>query len=957
MPCVIQVETIVSVIDSNDLHNALSPLAMTEREMPTLRQKLTLLTALVAGAWVLTACASPTGVPEETKSTASEVVIHKNGFEPRPAVPPTVLGSNWHFDSDGDGIATSGDICPWTYDPQQGDLDGDGLGNACDPDYAPPTQGGAVTDLHAEHVTPFGGWFSFTSPHNAEWGWDGVLAWSTNAADLSSVSGIESLRAQQQSIDFEVTAYFGTPLAFSVRVTAMDPSLTYFVAMTKENWDGLDSQISNIIQIQTHAAPAVNLSSTYPRAFANSAVIGQWQQRHNSGDPDWQAWESIVAGDIDEAVAGSEWEAWRFCLPAGTLYAVTGDSNYLAAGQSLFQEVLSHWQGQNLSDNQFRWADAQLGYCLDVMWDHLTPTQRNTAATEILDEDEDELGGRFEDTDQWASSVRSFLVDGIVLCDAPGLDSDLAQRGCAILDQGIRRWYGGMQVLARRDRGAYANSGGYLPDGAYYGHGTFGYWIEAFWAAQNAGLDQSEYGPYVANNLFSMKAHAATPMGRGFTTIGDVEGFVGHFSVEPNSFPFSESQSGAIAFQVGLLDRLGQSDAASVGRWHLNRYYPDSNGIRRFHRLLFDHDGVPEKTPEEVLDTSFFESGWGLLVDRTSWNSNATMLMASGGWRGVDHTHADVGHFQFYRKGRWITHEILGYGDTAMSAAGHNVLRLQIPHENGSDTVSQYLSGDQQQRQTGVSTSVQHSFVSFDTTGAYSSQSDQGFYYDSVQRAVAWIKGNGGVDTLFLFDLINVADSAPASLQREYFLHLFEAPPNVNGQSATMQFPATPTAQRADFRVVLPASGVSLQALGPNGAPNDYPSLLYADRLRVNPGNGQDLRMLSVLRVADSGDTPTAAAWSWSGSNWLVAGQGDHIALFPRNGYYQAPDSGVGVLPNYLNTACSGIWSGLQPGASYTITPSTSGSDIHLTLSPGGAMVADSGGVIHFEVTASGTVN
>ena len=43
---------------------------------------------------------------------------------------------NWLFvgvvDSDDDGVADSADKCPLVYDPQQGDLDGDGVGNTCD---------------------------------------------------------------------------------------------------------------------------------------------------------------------------------------------------------------------------------------------------------------------------------------------------------------------------------------------------------------------------------------------------------------------------------------------------------------------------------------------------------------------------------------------------------------------------------------------------------------------------------------------------------------------------------------------------------------------------------------------------------------------------------------------------------------------------------------------------------
>lgn len=38
------------------------------------------------------------------------------------------------LDSDGDGIADNNDNCPADYNPDQTDSDGDGLGNACDPD-------------------------------------------------------------------------------------------------------------------------------------------------------------------------------------------------------------------------------------------------------------------------------------------------------------------------------------------------------------------------------------------------------------------------------------------------------------------------------------------------------------------------------------------------------------------------------------------------------------------------------------------------------------------------------------------------------------------------------------------------------------------------------------------------------------------------------------------------------
>lgn len=49
----------------------------------------------------------------------------------------TVLKAAQTLDSDGDGIKNIDDNCPGVYNPDQRDTDGDGFGDACDPDYKP----------------------------------------------------------------------------------------------------------------------------------------------------------------------------------------------------------------------------------------------------------------------------------------------------------------------------------------------------------------------------------------------------------------------------------------------------------------------------------------------------------------------------------------------------------------------------------------------------------------------------------------------------------------------------------------------------------------------------------------------------------------------------------------------------------------------------------------------------
>lgn len=904
-------------------------------------------------------------------------------------------GTDWHPDADGDGIPKTVDVCPEVYDPEQKDQDGDGVGDLCDPDHAPPLQNGPVTDLHAEHVTPYGAWFNFTSPRTVKNGWSAALVWSTDRTLLEDMQGVLQLQKTGNAIDIQkIWAGFGEPVNRSLRwrnlkwdksirpyytplwITLLDPDTTYYFAVVSKN------QIGNILKIHTHPAPAIHLSSRHPRVFATPQILQQWRARRASGDPDWQFWEARLAPAFQQTLDHFQLIGdGHLCLPAAILYRVSGDETYRRQALGLFQKTLTElWQTPGkLAGNGYRYADSQLGYCLDMLWDTLSVGQRNEAASTMISvfyEAPDRLSFP-EDTDEWASVTRALIVIGLTLCNATDIEEQYSQQACQMLDTGLRRWYGTQLVKARRDQGSFALSGGYLSDGIRYGQGTFAYWMETFWNLANAGIDLSEYGPFIENNLYSMKIHATTPMGRGYATLRSVERFDFSFSgkpgSEPNSFPAFRRPDFArkILFQAGLLARMGKSQAAGIARWHVDTYYLDANSdLAAFYRMLFDHPGIPQVTAEATLPPTFFDSGFGVFYDRTDWSPDASYLMLRGGWGGFHHHMGDTGSLQFYRRGRWVINRNLSCCVKGSTAEADNVLQLQIPTDNKrEDAISQYdsvfrtsagnyryLDGtDNTQRHLIVTRSPSYSLVVFDMTGAYHGITQSLHYYDQVQRAVLWDKRHDSADLLYVYDFVQPNAGAPENLKKQQSFNLYDAPPVIDGTTAHVAIPAdtAQTAQRMDITAVFPAHS-TLTALPPEGSPGE--GGFYSYRLRIVPADSETLSMITLFRIADEEDAPGEAVWGWSNESWKLVSQEGHVAVFPATGFKFPHRRGEVVAPGMAGHSLSLIWTGLAAGQTYTLETAVQGTDLKLTLTPTGPFITDGGGVMRLLVQQDGRV-
>jgi hypothetical protein len=868
----------------------------------------------------------------------------------------TVPGTGWHDDPDGDGVPSATDLCPAVYDPLQTDGDLDGVGDACS--RPTPTLGGPITDLRVEHVTPFGAWVNLTSPHDDEYGWDVTVVWSTDPTELTTFAGFSAAYHRGDRVEIGTEARFGEPLEGPIWITALEPDTAYWLAAAKVNWDGLDTQITAPIPILTPPAAQPSPEATRPRVFVTSADVVDLQQLHASGDPRWSTWEGLMRAETGAAAADPDgfYRARDYCTSAALLHRVTGDAQDLADALVLFDENVAYWEAGPVDGNQYRWEDAQLALCLDLLWDDLDPATRNQAAAAFLDDDERHIadgGPRPADTDEYASTVRTWIVHGLTLCGATGVDAAIADRSCTVLAEGLRLWEGVQLVKARRDEGVWAQSGGFLPDGTDYGQGTATYWFHAALALANAGVSLDDVAPFLRHVILAEVVHLLTPAGGGYATAGDVEDFSYNFGVEPHSFQLETADAGLLALAAGVFAKAGDAVSSAWTLGFVRSVYPDESDVGGFFRLLFDAGTSPLLDHRLVLPPTFFDSGMDVLYDRTSWSTGASFLMMRAGWDGADHSHGDIGHFQLYRRGRWITHEAIGYDGPAATGAGHNVPLLAL-----SDTD---IDGDQFHLEPvgslsgtrRVSSSRSYAYLAADLRGAYTSYHGDSRLWDLVQRQLLWLKDadETGDDVIVIFDRIEPAATTPPMAVRRIPIHVDEAPA-IAGTTATVNVGD----QRLEVTALLPTDAVLTAAI-PDGPPDEYPADVYTHRVFSTPADPSVCdRFLTVLRASD-GTSPAVTPQRIDAPGLHAALIGHRVVVLPED-----PIDGDGgplaqlSLTVPVDAPIEVFLTGLTPGASFDCATEIQPGSVDITVVPGTAFTTDDAGVLAVAVEADGSV-
>jgi hypothetical protein len=508
--------------------------------------------------------------------------------------------------------------------------------------------------------------------------------------------------------------------------------------------------------------------------------------------------------------------------------------------------------------------------------------------------------------------------------------------------------------------------GGQAPEGFEYSPQTISYVIQFMLALHTAGQDNpAKWGKQVSmdnpfwDDFITAYFHSHSPG----TITDDDSGqlyqpawYGDGQNYRSTDFIDAMAPLGIYDYLTGNASRLAairwlQTNMAPGGREGLLNRVADDNDPRKaiLYFMLFE-PGAPEPPdPRPSLPLNFYVPGIGHIFSRTGWDPNAVWFNYSLGWQSIDHQHGDGNSFEFYRGGEWLTKERTGYGDIITSSDYHNTLALQNgtpAHLDPNDyryplwqRGSQWAlvsAGDGQI--LAYSFGKGYTYALGEATRLYNSEYETVTDIVHASRSIVWLQP----DHIVVYDR---ATSRTDGRFKRFWLQL-PGQPTVSGNRSTM---TTGKGQQLFVTTLLPTNAhIVSDAEAPESAnygeetANGEP---MAFRLKVEaPGGPRDVRFLNVLQGADAGASADAVDLieSSQGTPFQGVAVRSTAILFPV-------DLGIafGTLTyNAPPGITTHLITGLQPNGSYDADIDGSGGRVRVTVRPGSAYRADSGGVL-----------
>lgn len=535
----------------------------------------------------------------------------------------------------------------------------------------------------------------------------------------------------------------------------------------------------------------------------------------------------------------------------------------------------------------------------------------------------------------------------------------------AYLDQATGAWLYMADALLRGDA-----RGGLAAEGYEYSQQAVAYVVQFLLALRTSGeADPATHGPQVVlddtpfyDEMIPAYLHSLSPRTvgiEGFEWLGQVSQPVWYGDGETYWGPDFIGVFGPLALHDAITGNAARLEALL---W-LQTYTPPGGedllvslrvaealefslaGVLYF--LLFDPEAPAPADPRPGIPLDHFADGLGRQLARTGWDEDAAVFTWALGWNSVDHQQCDGNQVEFYRGGEWLTKARVGYDFSNSASDYHNTLSLEndpLPYA-GTGDFTEILSARGSQWALVpsadpeiVARSVTDDYVYAlgDATGLYNSR-----YLDvndvaHASRSVVWLKP----DHIVLYDR---AETGADGRYKRFWLN-GPAPFEIDGAVATM---TSASGQQLVVTTLLPDDAEFTAAAAPE---EDVPAIgePMAFRLRVEaPGGPAVARFLHVLQGVDpDADADKAVAVVSDDDAFAGAVVGGTAVLFPVDlggnvdGVTVTVPGGTGRL----------LVTGLAAGGDYDVTTEEDGDDLTVTVTAGGDLTADDGGVLMAEL-------
>lgn len=392
-----------------------------------------------------------------------------------------------------------------------------------------------------------------------------------------------------------------------------------------------------------------------------------------------------------------------------------------------------------------------------------------------------------------------------------------------------------------------------------------------------------------------------------------------------------------------MIDNLPPGGVTNRSAMITSAFDSSSISLPIIYFLAVDPNAAPTVDPRPALPPDHFAPGLGILLSRTDWSSDASWFTYKLSWNSIDHQGGDGNGIGFFRKGEWLTKNHTGYGANINSSDYQNTLSLQNPSNT---TVSFWQVNSLRGSQWAYDPVGDPSPVTYSIKPDYTfAQGDATKLYNNSQANATDIL-HASRSTLFLKpDFVVVYDrakSATAGRFKRFYLNT-SAQAVINGKYATV---TTPSKQRLYIHTLLPANATLNSAPMENTLtyePAVYDPMGYrfwAEDLTLP----NEVRFLHVLQGANPKVAKTASSLitSTSGTPFEGAVVGSVAILFKKD--ITTPfDTVVFRVP--LGTTNTYV-TGLAPLGGYTVKYKTETTKIRVTITTGGSLHADEGGVL-----------